>query len=203
MEAEELDTPIDFGKKKSKKVPKPPTLSTPAEGQGQGQEQGQEQPQEEPDYTYDFLLKRVYDQLERSGVSIRKGNYKLPPPVLASKGSARVCFMNFADICVYLNRPVEHLSHYICVETGSPNSLDKERKKLVIKGKYDQRKIESILAKYMKDYVVCTVCKSQSTVLEKEERLNYVKCQTCSSKVSVAKIEKGYVHVTKRKMERA
>lgn len=188
---EELETPIDFGKKKSKK-PAPAGHKRIATLVDEDLE---------PDYTYDALLTRVRDDLTKIGRNISTGRLRVPPPILAAKGTKRVCITNFSELCTFLVRPIEHVAMFILVETGDPNSLDGEKKKLTIKGKYDQRKIESILTSYVKTYVACQVCKSQATRLEKEERLMFIKCEVCSSKSSVAKVERGFRAVTKRVVE--
>ena len=71
--------------------------------------------------------------------------------------------------------------------------------RLVIKGRFQQKQIETVLKKYIVEYVTCKICKSAETLLSKENRLYFVQCQTCGSTRSVGAIKTGFVAQIGRK----
>lgn len=76
--------------------------------------------------------------------------------------------------------------------------------RLVIRGKYVPKYIESLLRKYITEYVTCKMCRSASTQLTKDtvSRLFFCHCKGCGSSRSVAPIRSGY-HAATRADRRA
>jgi translation initiation factor 2 beta subunit (eIF-2beta)/eIF-5 len=91
---------------------------------------------------------------------------------------------------------------------------------LVIRGRYGQRDIESILRKFIskmiwfssiifelfflliEEYVICKACHSPDTSLGKSDRLTVIKCTSCHSQYSVSSIKTGFqAQVGKRARE--
>ena len=91
-----------------------------------------------------------------------------------------------------LHRPPDHLSSYLQVELGGLTSLDGNAQQLVVKGRFQQGHMEKVLKHYIREYVICKVCKSYDTAMEKENRLHFVKCSQCNSRLSVAQIRQGF-----------
>lgn len=63
---------------------------------------------------------------------------------------------------------------------------------------------QSLLRKYIGEYVACTTCKSPNTTLSRDSvsRLYFVHCQSCGSSRSVAPIRTGF-HAQTRADRRA
>ena len=70
---------------------------------------------------------------------------------------------------------------YILAELNQDGSLD-ERERLIIQGRVTVRTIESLLRKFLKDYVLCEMCKSLLTKLSRDavSRLSFVQCEVSS-----------------------
>jgi Domain found in IF2B/IF5 len=75
---------------------------------------------------------------------------------------------------------------------------------LTLGGRYLPKYIESLLRKYVLEYVTCQMCRSPNTELVKDQgsRLYFCNCQDCGSRRSVAPIKAGY-HATNRADRRA
>mmetsp|Transcript_23573 Transcript_23573/g.75656 ORF Transcript_23573/g.75656 Transcript_23573/m.75656 type:complete len:94 (-) Transcript_23573:236-517(-) len=88
-------------------------------------------------------------------------------------------------------------------ELGTEGSIDGTQR-LVIRGKYVPKYIESLLRKYIIEYVTCQMCRSANTTLTRDSvsRLYFLHCQDCGSSRSVAPIRSGY-HATSRADRRA
>jgi translation initiation factor 2 subunit 2 len=77
-------------------------------------------------------------------------------------------------------------------ELGTSGSVDGS-KRLVIKGRFQQKQIENVLRRYIVEYVTCKTCRSPDSELTKgENRLSFVTCNSCGSRRSVSAIKTGF-----------
>jgi len=184
----------DFAHAKKKKKPKPIEEEQPtAEADGAQTDQGSAVATW-PDYTYDELLSRVFNIMREKNPDATTGEkkkFKLSPPQVGRAGSKKSAFANFLEICKQLKRTPKHLLAFLLAELGTSGSVDGSNH-LIIKGKFQQKHIESILRKYIKEYVTCHTCHSADTELQKDTRLFFLQCSTCGSRCSVAAIKSGF-----------
>ncbi|KAI0394070.1 domain found in IF2B/IF5-domain-containing protein [Xylariaceae sp. FL0594] len=155
--------------------------------------------------SYDLLLGRFYDLLTEKNpdhASTGSRSYKIPPPQCLREGNKKTIFANIEDITKRMKRSSEHVTAYLFTELGTTGSVDGS-KRLVIKGRFQQKQIESMLRKYIIEYVTCRTCKSPDTTLEKgENRLYFMTCNSCGSRRSVTAIRSGFTaQVGKRKKQ--
>ncbi|KAK2612339.1 translation initiation factor eIF-2 beta subunit [Conoideocrella luteorostrata] len=152
---------------------------------------------------YSLLLERFFHQLSQKNpdhtISGAK-SFKIPPPQCMREGNRKTVFANIADICKRMKRTEDHLTAYLFAELGTNGSVDGSRR-LVIKGRFQQKQIEGMVRKYIIEYVTCKTCKSPDTELSKgENRLYFVTCNNCGSRRSVTAIKTGFsAQVGKRK----
>ncbi|XP_076112494.1 eukaryotic translation initiation factor 2 subunit 2-like isoform X2 [Mytilus galloprovincialis] len=150
------------------------------------------------DYTYDELLTRVFDIIREKNpdmVTGEKKKFVMRPPQVLKVGTRKSSFANFADICRLLHRQPKHVLAFLLAELGTSGSVDGNNQ-LIIKGKYNQKQIENVLRRYIKEYVTCHTCRSPDTLLQKDTRLFFLQCETCGSRCSVASIKSGFQAVT-------
>lgn len=154
------------------------------------------------DYTYTDLLDRVVGILTSMNPEEKKRR-TMQPPKLQKLGTKKTLWINFQEICTILQRPPEHVFQFFMAELGTDGSIDGNQR-LVIKGKYVPKYIESLLKKYIVEYVTCQMCRSPNTELTKDSstRLQFCNCRDCGSSRSVAPIRSGY-HATSRADRRA
>merc|ERR1711893_285823 len=157
------------------------------------------------DYTYDELLQRVYNIMKEKNPESVVGETKkfvMRPPQVVKVGTKKSAFVNFTEIAKMLRRQPKHLLAFLFAELGTTGNLDGSNQ-LVMKGKFQQKHIEAVLRRYIKEYVTCHTCKSPDTILAKEGRLFFLQCMLCQSKTSVQTIKSGFQAVTtKRKLIR-
>merc|ERR1711939_286038 len=120
------------------------------------------------------------------------------------KKSKKTIFANIAEICKRMKRTDEHVTQFLFAELGTSGSVDGSRR-LVIKGRFQQKQIENVLRRYIVEYVTCKTCRSPNTELSKgENRLYFVTCNSCGSRRSVTAIKSGFsAQVGKRKRQQA
>ncbi|KAB5567722.1 hypothetical protein PHYPO_G00236140 [Pangasianodon hypophthalmus] len=157
----------------------------------------------ERDYTYDELLSRVFNIMREKNpdmVAGEKRKFVMKPPQVVRVGTKKTSFVNFTDICKLLHRQPKHLLAFLLAELGTSGSIDGNNQ-LVIKGRFQQKQIENVLRRYIKEYVTCHTCRSPETILQKDTRLYFLQCETCHSRCSVASIKTGFQAVTGKRAQ--
>jgi len=201
-------------KKKKKKAVNRDATGTTGEGDTQkettagttGDETTSDATSVQGEYTYDDLLSRVFNIIREKNPNVNEGEkikLTLKPPQVARIGTKRTSFSNFGEICKSLKRQEKHLHQYLLAELGTNGSIDANNA-LIIKGRFQQKQIESVLRSYIKEYVICKTCRSPDTLLQKEERLSVLLCNNCRSRYFVSGIKTGFqAQVGKRAATRA
>ncbi|XP_054836602.1 eukaryotic translation initiation factor 2 subunit 2 [Eublepharis macularius] len=157
----------------------------------------------ERDYTYDELLNRVFNIMREKNpdmVAGEKRKFVMKPPQVVRVGTKKTSFVNFTDICKLLHRQPKHLLAFLLAELGTSGSIDGNNQ-LVIKGRFQQKQIENVLRRYIKEYVTCHTCRSPDTILQKDTRLYFLQCESCHSRCSVASIKTGFQAVTGKRAQ--
>ena len=145
------------------------------------------------EYNYDFLLERIYGLIKKHNPNmISSSKVSIPLPVIHRVGTNRTAWLNFSDICSCLNRPNDHLYLFIISELGVQGNLGGEGQ-FLLKGRVASKQIESLIKKYVHEYVQCTNCKSSNTSLKRDNsaRLQMLSCTACGSEKSVQPIKTG------------
>lgn len=150
-------------KKKSKRVDKKTKSAEPTEAEA-GQDDGGDEEGGDPDegtgiwnhnakkdLKYELLLKRFFQILQDKNPDMMSGqgkSYKIPPPQCVREGNKKTIFANIADICNRMERSDDHVTSYLFAELGTNGSVDASRR-LVIKGRFQQKQIENVLRRYI------------------------------------------------------
>ncbi|KAK3327297.1 eukaryotic translation initiation factor 2 beta subunit [Cercophora scortea] len=144
---------------------------------------------------YEPLLSRFFTLLSQKNpdhASTGTRSYKIPPPQCLREGNKKTIFANLPEICKRMKRSEEHVTAYLFAELGTSGSTDGARR-LVIKGRFQQKQIENVLRTYIIEYVTCKTCRSPNTELSKgENRLYFITCNSCGSRRSVQAIKTGF-----------
>jgi len=204
-----FDLELDFTKtKKKKKTKKPKNLDdliAEAEEGGEDQVNVDENSTlwatSDRDYTYDELLNRAFEIMRDKNPDMaagKKQKFVMRPPQVVKIGAKKTSFANFTEICKMLHRQPKHLLDFLLAELGTSGSVD-GNSQLIIKGRFQQKQIENVLRRYIKEYVTCHTCRSPDTILQKDTRLFFLQCETCGSRCSVASIKSGFQAVTSKR----
>merc|ERR1712128_159147 len=126
------------------------------------------------DYTYPELLNRVFGIMRDKNPEMVAGEKKkfiMRPPQVVRVGSKKTAFANFSEIAKMLHRQPKHLLAFLFAELGTSGAIDGSNQ-LIMKGRFQQKHIENVLRRYIKEYVTCHTCRSPDTILNKETRLS-------------------------------
>eukprot|EP00879_Flechtneria_rotunda_P004256 GHRR01004505.1.p1 GENE.GHRR01004505.1~~GHRR01004505.1.p1 ORF type:complete len:277 (+),score=99.95 GHRR01004505.1:167-997(+) len=213
--AEDEDLLVDLSLKKKKKKKKErrsefdldedPEAEAEAAERGDGAAEGKGKfswSSSDREYTYDELLDRVFGILRERNPELtgERRRTVLKPPQVAREGTKKTVFTNFMDLCKAMNRNSEHVSAFLLSELGTSGNLDGQQR-LVVKGRFLPKSFETVLRRYVNEYVLCPGCKSVDTLLDKDSatRLMHLRCQQCGASRSVQAIKAGFVaRTTKR-----
>jgi len=151
------------------------------------------------DYSYDELLLRVFGIMRDRNPDMVQGEKKkfvMRPPQVVKVGTKKTAFVNFTEIAKMLHRQPKHLLSFLTSELGTPGAAIDGNDQLILKGRFQQKHIEQVLRRYIKEFVTCHTCRSPDTILNKETRLFFLQCMSCHSRCSVQTIKTGFQAVT-------
>ena len=191
-EEEEVDKQDDdlddvvLTKKKGKKTKK----KKEKEEESKNTEEKEYSNENEGKFTYEFLLKRIYNTMKVQNPNTNTGGLKLPSIQLSMVGKDRTCWMNFNDVAEALNRQTEHLFQYVLSELGCEGTIG-GKDQANIKTRVSQANLQKVLTKYINDYVRCPNCKSFNTIIKKDQstRLQQIYCEKCKSEKTIQAIK--------------
>lgn len=150
-------------------------------------------------YEYATLLARVHETIAQLNPDIgKKSKYVMKPPQIVRVGSKRVAWVNFGEVCELMKRSPEHVFQFFMAEFGTTGSLGGNNQ-MIFKGRFNAKHVESLLRKYITEYVTCAMCKSANTTLNRDSntRLYTINCGSCGADRTVNTIKAGFHATTK------
>ena len=113
--------------------------------------------------SYPLLLTRFFAVLQDHHPDLMASgtkSHKIPPPQCLREGNKKTIFANIADICKRMKRTDEHVTQFLFAELGTNGSVDGSRR-LVIKGRFQQKQIENVVRRYIGEDGELRVCFTQ------------------------------------------
>ncbi|XP_049849936.1 eukaryotic translation initiation factor 2 subunit 2-like [Schistocerca gregaria] len=152
------------------------------------------------EYEYKELLVRICELIVADkGLDAFKGRKKsIEPPEVGKVGTKRIAWVNFVSNCKSINRKPEHVLEFVLTELGATGSIAGDNK-LIIKGRFQGKQLETVLRRYIADYVACRTCRSGNTDLKKENRILYKVCKDCGASPSICLACVGFRVQTRRR----
>jgi len=133
------------------------------------------------DAMYESLLNRLYSKIQ-SVTNKDAFRLELPQPDVIWSGN-RTVLRNFSDYPKLLRRDPEKLLLFLAKELGSSANIVNERAFFI--GKWEQDVFKTLLQRYLKEYVLCPICGSPDTKVEKVKRLTFLVCEACGARSSL------------------
>ena len=135
-----------------------------------------------PTYSYKDLLDRLYSNIDDNSSEFTHKKNILKMPIVQRMGLKKTGWINFKDCCLNLGKEQTHIQSFLINELSTECNIDSHGY-LIIKGKYNNKNIETVLRKYIIDYAQCLICKSLETTTRRDvsSRLNFLDCTACKS----------------------
>ena len=131
---------------------------------------------------YEDLLSRARSNLEKISKKSSLSRLELPDPDVIWVGNKTI-LRNYAGYPKLLRREPDKLLMYLAKELATAASIDGER--AIFIGRKDKQSFSQLFQKYMVESVLCPVCGSPDTHVEKMNRLNFIVCEACGARSAV------------------
>lgn len=154
----------------------------------------------EIDYAFADMLHRIYENLENDHpslferVSTSNKTVQVQVPKVAKYGSKRTVILEFDALCKQIRRPMEHVMQFLQQELHVVVTLDQQEsatsRTCMVQGVFHSKQMESVLRKYITQYVACTSCGNIDTILTRDRvsRIYTVSCMSCNAHRTVASL---------------
>ncbi len=136
---------------------------------------------------FNKMLDIVYNNIDTKLKSANSQKLVVPNPVL-EYSTTNTYWKNVKKILITINRPPEHFIDFIHNEMKTGEWISSSKSDgVVMKGKHKMDKIMHVLQSYIKKFVICNICNSSNTIIDKnkEVRSYMVKCNKCNSTYAV------------------
>jgi translation initiation factor 2 subunit 2 len=134
-------------------------------------------------FDYESLLKSALEKVpKKEGTGKR---FKIPQVVVESQGPKTV-IKNFGEISSSLRRDPKQIAKFISKEVAAPGNVQNDS--FVIQMKVSRDLLQKKLEDYIKEFVYCKVCGEPDTKIEKEGRINFIKCEACGARSATKQI---------------
>jgi translation initiation factor 2 beta subunit (eIF-2beta)/eIF-5 len=131
------------------------------------------------------MLNEVYVELDK--VTTNSSKLIIPDPVI-EKSTTNTYWKNVKKILQSINRPPDHFIEFLnkSLKTGDWISNSKSDG-IVMIGKFTINQIMHVISEYIKKYVICNICYSTNTIMDKNKELRsyYICCNKCKSQYSI------------------
>jgi len=126
---------------------------------------------------YEELLKKAYGSIKV--VEHNGDRFEIPRAVGEVSGS-NTFISNINQIASHLRRDVGHLAKFLQKELAVPSKLEKGR--LCFKGRLNSGIVNEKIEKYVKEFVICPVCRKPDTEVISERGIKFKHCIACGAK---------------------
>jgi translation initiation factor 2 subunit 2 len=125
---------------------------------------------------YRKLLDRALTQLpERTE---RKDRF-VPPQAQSVVSGTQTRLLNLKEIVDRIRRDRNHFVKHIAKELATSGSFDDSR--VIFQGRFDNRTINSLLTRYIQEFVICPVCHQPDTRIVRKDRYSFLQCDACGA----------------------
>lgn len=133
------------------------------------------------DDNFTEMLNDVYTELD--AINSKTTKLIIPDPSL-ERSTTNTYWKNVKKILQSINRPPEHFIEFLNKELKTGDWISSSKSDgIVMIGKFTNNQIMHVISEYVKKYVVCNICNSTETIMDKNKDLRsyYILCNKCKS----------------------
>ncbi len=101
------------------------------------------------------------------------------PAAFTSQAGKYTIVRNFSEIVKMIRRDPIHMAKFLFKELAIPGSI--KNNELVLQGRVSNSLINQRVREYVKKFVECKECGKLDTVIRKEGRMYFIKCEVCGA----------------------
>lgn len=128
------------------------------------------------------MLDELYKELEKLGKKHTGDRIIIPTPKISYYKKWTI-IQNIKEIADILNRDLDLFLRFFQKEFNIQAKIENDTLILMKNIPYDQ--IKNKINKFIEIFVRCPVCKKLDTILEKREKIYYIKCMVCGAESPV------------------
>ncbi|MCG3215119.1 MAG: translation initiation factor IF-2 subunit beta [Candidatus Heimdallarchaeota archaeon] len=134
---------------------------------------------------YKDLYERARKQLPEK--VFEKSRFEIPTISSVIEGN-KTFIVNIRDVLERINRDENHFLKFMAGELAT--SVTMEGNRAVFAGKHAKVSLQTLLERYVKDYVICGECGKPDTRLITETRIMWKRCDACGASIAVKPLRK-------------
>ena len=127
---------------------------------------------------YDSLLARIRS-VRPEAITQSEDRLRLPEPKTMVSGK-KTYWINFIDFPNILRRDPNEILNYFRTQLAINASIENGR--AIFMGRPDKQSFSALIQRYLKERVICPVCNSPDTHLEKSKQLTSIVCEACGAR---------------------
>lgn len=135
------------------------------------------------EFDYESLLKSALEKVPKRESTGKR--FKVPQAVVEAQGPKTV-IKNFSEVASMLRREPRQIAKFISKEMAAPGSVQNDT--FVIQMKVSREVLQKKVEEYIKNFVYCKVCGEPDTKIEKEGRIDFIKCEACGARSATKQI---------------
>jgi translation initiation factor 2 subunit 2 len=127
------------------------------------------------------MLNDVYVELDT--LTTNSSKLIIPDPII-EKSTTNTYWKNVKKILQSINRSPEHFIEFLNKELKTGEWISNSKSDgIVMIGKFTKNQIMHVISEYIKKYVICNICNSIDTIMDKNKELRsyFVLCNKCKS----------------------
>ena len=134
---------------------------------------------------YKNLYERARNQLPEK--VFEQSRFEIPKIRSVIEGN-KTFIVNIRDVLERINRDENHFLKFMAGELAT--SVTMEGTRAVFAGKHAKVTLQTLLERYVKEYVICGECGKPDTRLVTETRIMWKRCDACGASISVKPLRK-------------
>ena len=134
---------------------------------------------------YDDLFERARKQLPEK--VFEQSRFEIPSIQSVLEGN-KTFLLNIREVLERINREENHFLKFMAGELAT--SVTMEGARAVFAGKHAKATLQTLLERYVKEYVICAECEKPDTRLLIEARILRKRCDACGATISVKPLRK-------------
>ena len=132
---------------------------------------------------YKEMLEEAYEKLKnKTAITTSREVLDIPLPRISYQKNWTI-ILNAREYSNVFNRDLSLIAKFLQIEFNAPTKV--EGNSIVILKKVSMESLKSKMERFAKEFVICPVCKKPDTVLEKRDRILFIKCMACGAESPV------------------
>ncbi|EKX36858.1 translation initiation factor 5 [Guillardia theta CCMP2712] len=118
--------------------------------------------------------------------------YTMPCIQVKVEGTTKMIksvLINIEDVCRAIGRPPDYLLTFLGQELSANSKIEKDTGKAYVSGSFEERKVQELVFKFIRETVTCQNCKNPETTCNiegnKKNKILFLTCKGCGGRTDL------------------